>query len=188
MKRIFTAIKITPDKPLTDFILKTQKSFPGAAIKWVESFNHHITLFFYGETEEKQISDIIAGLKGIADSIAPFQVFTGKAGYFGSIKSPKVLWLEMLEPTGELMRLQSLVKEGAVNAGIHTDDKPFRIHLTLGRVHNSFDERLLKNWLLSSEGLTPQTYDINEIILFESKLTPRGPVYSSLQVCKLGSV
>ena len=50
MQRIFAAIKIVPDEELSKLIKRLQTALANEKIKWVEPWNLHITLKFFGET------------------------------------------------------------------------------------------------------------------------------------------
>ncbi len=66
MKRLFAAVKIHPSPEFlkTYNSLKTGLKF--SRITWVNPENIHITLKFFGETEEKRIPDISRVLKEVA--------------------------------------------------------------------------------------------------------------------------
>ena len=76
MKRLFTAIKITPDQQFLDHLHVIQSQLSHEKIRWVEEHNIHITLKFFGATEEAKIplitqilQDIASGTNGFSFSL-----------------------------------------------------------------------------------------------------------------------
>lgn len=185
MKRIFTACKITVDEHLMAFIKETQRCFAGSAIKWVETHNMHLTLIFYGDTDEMQLKRIKDATQPIANECKRFSLLTSKQGFFGTATNPKVLWLGLDEPTGELAKAQQKLKKAALIDGIQLDDKPFKMHLTIGRINRGVTEQMLKQWLNTCNVFAPSVFAIPEITIYESLLTPKGPIYKPIAVFKL---
>ena len=61
-------------------------------INWVKSHNAHITLKFFGETEENKIPDIVSTLSEIANHHTSFTFHLKDVGIFGSHYKPRVIW------------------------------------------------------------------------------------------------
>ena len=92
MKRLFAAIKIHPEKAFLDQLHLLENQLRHEKIKWVEDHNIHITLKFFGETEENKILEINSVLQSIADKTNSFELSLQKLGIFGSSYNPKVIW------------------------------------------------------------------------------------------------
>ena len=58
MKRLFAALKINPDAGFLTEYRNLQAAMKYQQIKWVEERNIHITLKFFGETQESEIPAI----------------------------------------------------------------------------------------------------------------------------------
>lgn len=185
MKRIFTACKITPTEDLLAFINDTHHCFASSAIKWVETHNLHLTLVFYGDTDNQHLKKIVDATQLTAAESKRFSLLTSKQGFFGTTSNPKVLWLGLTEPTGELIRIQQKLKAYARQDGIQLDDKPFKMHLTLGRINRGVTEPMLRQWLTMDKVLAPIGFAITEITVYESVLMPQGPIYKPIGLCKL---
>ena len=64
------------------------------------------------------------------------------------------------------------------------ENRPFSPHLTIGRVRSSLNIEKLKD-KISSASLevkpgSAAPHKVNSIILFQSTLTPQGPIYTKL--------
>ena len=96
--------------------------------------NIHITLKFFGNITEEQVTDLSEAVTALAANQEPFTLTVTDAGAFPSPKSPRVVWLGV---GGELDVAQEFYRrlEIAFAAlGFPPEDRPFSPHLTLGRV------------------------------------------------------
>ena len=75
MKRLFAAIKVTPDENFLKIYYGLMKGLHFAKINWVKPENMHLTLKFFGETPEEKI-ELINNV--ISESIeAHIAIYTG---------------------------------------------------------------------------------------------------------------
>ena len=179
MKRLFTALKIHPGD---DFILKyrdLKSSLNHEQIKWVEEHNIHITLKFFGETEERKISGICAVLKKRAGVTPSIGLHLAELGIFGSSYAPKVIWTG-IEPYSELSALMKNVHGDLLAIGFEPDRQNLVPHLTLGRIKFLRDKILFQRTLDEFRKIASSPMIIGEMILYESILRREGPEYIAL--------
>jgi RNA 2',3'-cyclic 3'-phosphodiesterase len=179
MKRTFIAIDVYPEPRLLAAVKKIKDYFAGEVIKWVHLEPGHITLSFIGNTTEEQVAGVIDLLDKRLEDFGPFPVRISGVGFFGRPGNPKVIYAGV-DSTVELLHLQKLTLSVVKEVGLTADTKPFRPHLTLGRIkHFSGDRPLSGLGVEISEGiLQEQTED--KVVFYESILTPAGPVYKPL--------
>ena len=150
-------------------------------IKWVRPEKIHLTLKFLGEVPEAQVPAICQALESLA--VHPEIEFEiAGAGFFGSPSSPKVLWVGLNEPTGRLTALQKACQTSLAALGFPPEGRPFKPHLTLGRVRPGRGSRQISADVqsLQDEGVGPIQQVAQEVVLFESRLHPEGPEYIRL--------
>jgi 2'-5' RNA ligase len=179
MKRLFTAIKIHPDK---DFLAKFRELKHGLRseqIKWVEEHNIHITLKFFGETSEDQIAGICSVLKKRASQTPVFEMRLTGLGIFGSSYAPKVIWAG-IEPYNELSSLMRTIHADLQVLGYTPDRQNLVPHLTLGRIRTLNDKVIFNRATEQYKNIASQTMTAGEMILFESILRREGPEYIAL--------
>ncbi len=179
MKRVFVAIKVDPGETLINWISSIHKALSRESIKWTEPDNLHITLAFLGDTEESVIKKLSAALKDRCNGYGSFELIIRGAGVFKSLNDPRVIWTG-IESSEMLSGLNLLVRQGIEDTGIELENRPFRPHLTLGRIrtlnpHSGLDELIQKNRTIELQRAT-----VNEIILYESILLKTGAVYKPL--------
>jgi RNA 2',3'-cyclic 3'-phosphodiesterase len=180
MKRIFAAIKILPSENFISVIYQLKNALRTESIKWVEPHNIHITLKFFGETEESRIGEIITQLTQVANAHKPFKFSVRGSGVFGSSYDPRVIWLG-IDHSLELQKLSSDVLDSLAAIGWKKDRQNFVPHLTVGRIKHISDKPKLKEVIKKFENFEIQMVATNAFYLYESILKPTGPVYHVLE-------
>jgi RNA 2',3'-cyclic 3'-phosphodiesterase len=181
MKRTFFAIEM----PKTFIEFYRQSVYPGLCrikgLKTVLPENCHITLKFLGPTGDNLISDIARSASAAALSEAPFETACTGFGAFPGMKGARVLWLGFDDAEGRLRRLSALVDSAAKPFGFSPEERPFQPHLTVARVKEPVQARILGDIRKSAESNLPvENIKIDVITFFESVLTPQGPIYTAL--------
>jgi len=86
-----------------------------------------------------------------------------------------------------LQTFQSSIEKAMEGMGFPMDPQPFAPHLTLARMKFPKGNKELQNELdaVNQEGIDPHPFDVGEIHLYESQLTPKGSIYTVLANFKL---
>jgi 2'-5' RNA ligase len=151
---------------------------PAAKITWVPAERAHLTLRFIGEVDEARAARVIHALRDPLRA-APFVVRWGAAGAFPPKGAPRVLWIGVESGGAALEAVEAEVSGRLRAVGIPPADRPYRPHLTLARVREPGGLRTaaLFDRLEAGLGETP----VDAITLFQSRLSPKGPAYTTLQ-------
>ena len=176
MKRLFAALKIQPDD---EFLLKYRKlkhELRNESLKWVEDHNIHITLKFFGETDERKIPGICSALRQRASETSPINLHLSGLGVFGSSYAPKVLWVG-IEPYADLSRLMKDVHDDLKSIGFEPDRQNLVPHLTLGRIKFLADKTRFNQTVSQMKSISSRVIHIEEALLYESILRREGPEY-----------
>lgn len=184
MKRIFAAIKIYPEEELTKAFYHLKSRLRNEKIKWVELQNLHITLKFFGETQEEQIPEICNHLDIVAQSNEPFSFQLKNLGVFGSSYKPRVVWVG-IENNELLKELGKQVLNEMDGIGFKIDRQNFVPHLTLGRIKLLDNKPMFNNLIREFSDSQFQQVDVSQFHLIESILKPNGPEYKTLSSFKL---
>jgi len=102
---------------------------------------------------------------------------------------PTVVWLGAGEGADGLILLGQRVRSALRQRDVPFDDKPFRPHVTLARVKRDV-ERVAFAKLMAALGAVEAPslrFRAESVHLVESRLSPRGPRYSSIQAVPLGA-
>jgi len=176
MKRLFAAIKIHPSERYKKTFNEITSSLSHDRIKWVEPENMHLTLKFFGETDEKLIPDIRKAIETAAAKSKPFTLKIKNTGIFGSRYEPKVIWFG-IEKHDELQYLERNLLGELEKLGWERDRQNFVPHLTIGRIKELKDKALFQHIISKYQALEIQEENVTEIILYESILRREGPLY-----------
>lgn len=152
-------------------------------VRWTAPETWHLTVKFYGERDQSEVEPITAGLDGAARGTPPLDLHFGALGTNGRGKRARVVWVEVDAPPA-MELLHHRVEVAGEQIGVELDGRPFRPHLTLGRVR---DGRQLP---AEAEGVLAATAaDVSllaeELVLYRSDLGPGGPKHSALRTWRL---
>lgn len=145
-------------------------------VKTVEEENLHITLKFMGEVPEHRVKNVINTLLNI--KYDPIYVEIAGVGAFPSRSFPRVVWAGVRRGSEEIRRLAETVERALTPLGIRRETRPFHPHVTLARVKQPCGavHRFLEENKESSFG----SFTVHYFVLFQSTLTPSGPIYTEL--------
>ncbi len=158
----------------------------GADVKWVPVGNIHITLKFFGNITELQVADISEAVGAMAASQEPLSLTVTAAGAFPSPKSPRVVWLGIGGDLEGLRDFHRRLETAFAALGFPPEDRPFAPHLTLGRVKSPVGRVALSRSLVQLPLPEATPFQVSEIVLFRSNLSPKGATYLPLKIIPLG--
>lgn len=158
----------------------------GSDVRWVPTGNLHITLKFLGDTPEGVVfGPMREALKRAVAGHAGFTLNLRGAGVFPSESRPRVLWAGAHDG-GQCEALALSVQRELAGLGFEPDERPFRPHITIGRLRS---QRARRGVLREIQGLSDEefgTVEVAEIVLMKSELRPSGAVHSTLYAIPLG--
>ena len=146
--------------------------------RWTDPSLMHVTLAFLGQQPEARLDALHSVGQTAAAMSKQGSLKLGQPGAFGPRKAPRVLWVGL---DGDLQAPQALhanLTGGLKQAGFDVEDRAYSPHITLARRRESAQGGPPPNWPPSPPLSKPFT--MHGLILFESRLSPRGPTYSPL--------
>ncbi len=139
--------------------------------RWVRPENLHLTLHFFGETEQETLEKIRVSMLSVRQHQRPFLVEVKGLGVFPNRHRPCIIWLD-LEPKDQLRQLHRDCSGLLHQAGVATESRPYSPHLTIGRLRQ---QKSGLTDLFSSVGKTlVGRLPVDKLVLFESRLHPGG--------------
>ena len=163
-------------------IEQLRKAIPDG-VRWVPPENLHLTLKFLGNVDPERIPELIAAASARLQGVASFEVELGGLGVFPNAQRARVVWLGVCAGGAELARLARKLDRAAGRIGVERERRPFRTHLTLGRLRQPGPVPI--NEVPCPEG---RPFLIEEIILYESRLSSTGAQYVPLARLPLGTL
>ena len=153
-------------------------------ITWVKPDNIHLTMKFLGNIETDKAHAIEKILKNIVSQISIGKLSVEGVGAFPTINNPRVIWVG-IEDDKNLLKIYTQLEDGLASLGFKKEDRPFKPHLTLGRVKFLKDKKGLKERLEKLADIKLASFIVDSLILFKSELTPEGSLYTKLKEVKL---
>lgn len=174
-----TFINLEIPKKIKKDLEKIQKELAKAELraKWVKPKNSHLTLVFLGKTDPKRIESITQILRKASQEIKPIKLHFLKIDGFPSLKKAKVIFISLGGELGKLYALSLKTRKELKKEKISFDEKPFRAHLTLGRLKKP--QNLTE--VIKKVKIEQVSFITNQISLTQSQLTPTGPFHTNLK-------
>lgn len=180
MKRIFAAIQINPVDQFVEIYNDLKSGCLHDKIKWVELYNIHITLKFFGEAEESRIEGIKELLMEVSKNHLSFSLKIKDIGIFGSSYNPKVIWFG-IDKKELLVDLAKDVLNQVEMLGFERGRQNFVPHITIGRIKYLDDKKRFQEAIQKYKSIEIQEQKVDQFYLIESILTPMGPKYNILK-------
>jgi len=154
------------------------------SVTWVAQQNLHLTLQFLGEVDS-DLARTVAERLAAPLAVPVFDVGVAGVGTFPPSGPPRVIWLGVTDGAAPLAALYREVDHRLEGLGFPREDRPFRGHLTLGRVKAPCGPRF-REALAGARTANAGRCRVDHVTLFESRLSPQGSTYSVVATSRLG--
>ncbi len=187
-KMIRAFLAIDPPPEVLERIVRMQgilrKKIPHG-VRWVNPDGIHLTLKFLGNIFPSNRESILSLLPGIAEAHRSFTLSAGRIGVFPGISKPRVIWIGIGGESQELVSLRQDIEDSLETAGFAREDRPFRAHLTLGRIKNPRTLQGIEEVIARGRDFDAGSFSADKVLFIKSDLTPAGAVYTNLAVFPL---
>lgn len=181
--RLFVACEVPDDvKDTIGEVIEGLRQKSGSAVRWIRPEGVHVTLKFLGEVPTKKLPAVKLAIQEAVVGHSPFELEFSTIGTFGGREGLRIMWVGI---AGDVLRLEALVK--AVNAalavvGFEPERRPFRPHLTLGRVRDEIStrQRAEIEVAVGKQSVPPASWRTAQVSLMRSRLGPGGASYEVL--------
>jgi len=150
-------------------------------VKTSPKFQLHITLCFIGEIPEDKVEKVGEIVSTAVKGVKPGRITLKGAGCFPNPKRPRVVYAG-LETDIPLESLASEIRRRLASEGIPFDEKPFKPHITVGRIQGPVDLSMIVSKYRTTEFTTFLCHDV---MVMGSELTPEGAKHQILKCCEL---
>ena len=181
--RVFIAIEI--DKVTKDDLADLQREMLSKVdirqgdAKWVNPNDMHLTLKFLGEISDPQLVEVCRLTEEVVAKHERFDMEVKGVGSFGG-HSARVLWVGAGQDSENLLELQDDLETQLAFAGWPEENRKFEGHLTLCRIKNSKAGVKLAQLAKEYKDYSLDVVQVDSVCIFQSELTPHGPVYTLL--------
>jgi 2'-5' RNA ligase len=140
---------------------------------------------FLGEVSEDKIPAITEAIRTAIKDVKPFDIHVRGVGVFPSLRYIRVVWAGIAEGRDHIIAIQQNLDRELEKLGFKPE-REFVPHLTLARVktarHKEKLAMLVERMVNEEFGVT----HARAIELKQSKLTPKGPIYTTLARIEFG--
>lgn len=158
--------------------------------RWVDPEILHLTLLFFGQVDEANVPVLSTALRGAFARHPPVELRLAGGGTFPPRRPARVAWigLETTEAMDQgdadaLAALQADATSAAVESiGFEAEDRPFHPHVTLARCEPFWPRDAAEKFATAFPGAVGQPWVADHGVLFESKLSPKGPRYRAVEL------
>lgn len=175
--RLFYAIKLPEGikKSLSEY----SRQYEGiSGIKTIDKDLLHITLLFLGETKEGKLNELDDIAQKISEKDFSTKIELDVSGVFPNRLKPRIIWIGSRSSNERLINLFNTMRKSHNNFITKQKADFFVTHITVCRI-KKVDQSINIHEFNNSLEL-----DIEGFSLFQSILTPQGPIYKQLKSYK----
>ncbi|HYX31036.1 MAG TPA: RNA 2',3'-cyclic phosphodiesterase [Pyrinomonadaceae bacterium] len=179
--RTFVAIELPPKVRvrIAKYIDELRRNCLNVRASWTREENLHLTLKFLGDVPAAQIANVSRAIEHTAGVCSRLDLVISGCGVFPPHGQPKVLWIGVMDVSGELARLQRILDLNCGEIGLPPEARKFHPHLTIARLRSARDARVLGD-LHKTSGFESTTVEVRELSLMRSELSSQGSRYIAL--------
>ncbi|MFH1675402.1 MAG: RNA 2',3'-cyclic phosphodiesterase [bacterium] len=181
MPRLFYAIDLPEELKAELIPVVSSLGKLGRHVRPVGAGGFHLTLLFLGEQPDEVVEDFRLFGGQVTEGARASRAEIGEAGFF-----PRVSFLTLEGELDTIFVIADVLKTLCTGYLERPDDRPFKLHITLARHKQNIsgtEKEFIKKQTAKFKG---RSWEIDRLILFESKLTPKGAVYTEQGVFKFG--
>lgn len=174
--RLFTGLDL-PEEVVRSLRKLLETLQPKARINWSPPENLHITTKFIGEWPQDRLDELKSILAGLRPR-DPISIQIRKLGFFPNPNSPRVFWCGIEAPG--LDALAADTDRATAALGIPVESRAFSPHLTLARIKERLNLQPLRETIASLPSLEFGRFTADRFFLYQSRLSPKGSVYTKV--------
>jgi RNA 2',3'-cyclic 3'-phosphodiesterase len=179
--RLFIALELSGQQKKEIRELQQRLHSYLTGVKWVQPAGLHLTLKFLGEVDPVRVPDILEAVKSAASETEPFLFRFGGSGVFPSPRKARVVWVGLRECSGPVSALAEALNENLIGIGFPADGRPFKPHLTLGRLREALPVENIERFIDQEHSFSSVWGPVEGVTLYRSDLNRHGAVYTPVQ-------
>lgn len=156
-------------------------------VRWIKYGNIHLTLKFLGDMQVSRIQAISEALRNISSQFSPFEMSLAGIGAFPNSRKPRIVWVGVEAGAEQLVEIAKSIEAAMKKLGFPREERPFRSHLTVGRIRNLTNPAAMTAALDNSKIGELGRFTVQRISFIKSQLDPAGSIYTMLSEAPLGS-
>lgn len=157
-------------------------------MRWTRPEQIHLTMKFLGDVPDNDVPAIINTAREVATRFEPFELSVAGAGCFPPRGAARIVWAGLLDPSPTLTECYREGETAFSTLGFKPENRPFKPHLTIGRVKPGRGAYDIRQVIETSEvDFKAGSFLVEQMTLFQSILAQTGPTYVPLAMLPLAS-
>ncbi len=187
--RVFFAVDISDEtrRRAVEHVAALRGSVPAVKIKWDAPEKLHVTVKFLGDVDRDRLAALSTAAGTVCGDLQPFPLAVSGTGAFPPKGPARVTWLGVDDPAGGLDRLQRGIEDACASLGFPRETRTYHPHVTLARLKGLPAERPLVEAHRAANFSGAPDFQVTELLLMRSELSPQGSRYSVLKRFALGA-
>ena len=183
--RLFVAIEIPPK--LKDALIGVTERLAlerWDPVRWVRPEGFHITIKFLGDTPSSRVPAIEQAIATLANQQPRFDLILGGMGFFPSGANANHIYVGLSGDLAALNNLQRAADSAFANLGYARENKPFKPHITLGRLRKEATREQRDDAVSRALALglgTVGSFSADGLHLMRSTLAAGGSIYEEMR-------
>ena len=179
--RVFVAVEISEQvrAQIAERIEFLRHRFPDLRVGWEKPEKLHLTMKFLGEIAPEKLPDLIQAVERATSGFKFFSLEIKNVGAFPPRGAARVLWLGVLDASGNLKEIQRRLELECAAVGFEPEKRDFKPHLTIARLKEPQRARELVKLHLATD-FPAASFDVPALTVFQSVLQPTGSRYTIL--------
>lgn len=188
MIRTFIAVELPQE--IQDTLKGLQDVLRGSMpdVRWTKAGNIHLTLKFLGDVQVSRLDAIGEALGDVARQFSPFDMNLTGIGAFPNSRKPRIVWVGIEQGADELVSIATQIEGSMKRLGFPPEKRPFRPHLTIGRIRHLEHPVVMTDSLDRSEVGELGRFTVQKLSFIKSQLDPGGSIYTILFEAPLQSI
>jgi 2'-5' RNA ligase len=177
--RVFVAIDLPAAvrRHITLHTARLREQLPEVLASWNREENIHLTLKFLGDLPLSRVEALSRAAERAAGLVQPFELRVEGCGSFPPRGAPRVLWIGIDDPTGNLARLYRALEDECAQEGFPREERSLHPHLTVARLRKPHGARRLAE-LHRQIGFERMAFVAEDLCVIRSELSPQGSRYA----------
>lgn len=180
MSLVRTFLAVDLDGPFLEEVAALVHRLRGASrpsgARWVAPDTMHVTLRFFGDTNEAQLASLRAVVGELGQGARSVVLRAASVSGFPARDRAHVLILDVDDDDGLLASLAARAEAAATALGFVPEKRAYHPHLTLARMRKAADVASL-----AGEAASLPAGRVTALTLYASTTSATGPVYSPLE-------
>jgi 2'-5' RNA ligase len=186
--RTFIAVPLSPD--IRDAAVRARRPLAAYAdrFRWVSPPHLHLTLQFLGDITSAQVADATEAAAAAARATTAFPIVLAGVDAFPSLAAPRVVWAGITAGAERLTALADALGRALQERRFVLDPRPFRPHLTLGRLRGTERPPNLRGETAALDRVMLGKQTVGNLIVVTSVLGPSEPEHTIVAAVRLGEM